>query len=357
MQSQEKYLLYDDTLKLYLAMLEDINQAKRSVYLQTYIFGNDSIGQRFRQALTEAVRRGVEVKVLIDSWGTAVGQSFFKEFVELGGKLKFFEKIKVSFDVFSRNHRRNHRKLLLIDSNITYIGSANITAYCLSWRECCLRIVSDMLCIVFEKIFSYDYYLSSRFFQNKKYGTKILKGDEMAIVQDVPGTRKQPVKNVFRKLIDSAEKEVVIETPYFLPGSLLKRSLINASKRGVKVTIIVPKNSDVTLFDILRNRYFGTYHKNGVEILEYRPSNLHAKVFLSDNKYFFTGSSNFDYRSFLYMHEINIAGRQPDILRLLTEHIENTKKDCDKFNYEKWKKRHGFQKLVETLLVPFRHLF
>ena len=57
------------------------------------------------------------------------------------------------------------------------------------------------------------------------------------------------------------------------------------------------------------------------------------------------------------MHEINIAGRQPDILRLLTEHIENTKKDCDKFNYEKWKKRHGFQKLVETLLVPFRHLF
>lgn len=356
MQSQEEYLIYDDTLKLYLAMLDDIKQARRSVYLQTYKFANDSIGQKFRLALTNAVKRGVEVKLLIDSWGAGVSQSFFKEFVELGGKLKFFEKIKFSFDIFSRNHRRNHRKLLLIDSNISYIGSSNITAYNINWRECSFRIVGNITS-VFERIFSYDYFLSSRFFQNKKYGTKILRSKDIAIIQDVPGNRKQPVKYVFQKLIDLAKEEIIIETPYFLPGSLLRRSLINASKRGVKVTIITPKNSDVTLFDILRNKFFGIYHKNGIQILEYRPSNLHAKVFMVDNKYFLTGSSNFDYRSFLYMHEINIAGQQAKILELLQKHLENTAKDCDNFDYEKWKNRLKVQKLIENLLFPFRHLF
>lgn len=337
-------------------MLEDIESAKRCIYLQTYKFENDSIGEKFRNALIYAVKRGVEVKLLIDSWGAGVSKTFFSEFLELGGKIKFFEKIKFSFDVFARNHRRNHRKLLLIDSNISYIGSSNITAYNLNWRESCLRIEGEITSL-FERIFSYDYFQSSRFFQNKKFATKILSGEDLLIIRDVPGNIRQPVKRILLKKINLAKSSIIIETPYFLPGSLLKTALINASKRGVNVKIITPKNSDVSLFDILRNKYFGAYYKNGIEIFDYFPSNLHAKVFIVDDKFFLTGSSNFDYRSFLFMHEINIGGSQIDILQLLKNHIDASIKDCLVFDYEKWKKRHSFLKLIEWILVPFRHLF
>jgi cardiolipin synthase len=158
-------------------------------------------------------------------------------------------------------------------------------------------------------------------------------------------------------MIREAQEKIIIETPYFLPGSGLRRSLTKAARRGVKVIVLTPDNSDVMLFDILRNKYFGFFYKNGIQILLYTPSNLHAKVILADDTSFFMGSSNFDYRSFMFMHEINIAGKNPEIASLLKIHIDETIKDCHSFDYEKWKNRHFFLKLIEWLLVPVRHLF
>lgn len=356
MSDEKDYILFDDPLALFSAMLEDIRESTESVFLQTYKFANDSIGQKFRDELTRAAKRGVIVKILIDSWGNGVSEAFFTELIQHGGNVKFFEKIKLSLDVFSRNHRRNHRKLLIVDSKITYIGSANITAYSLNWRECTIRLIGD-ISARFETIFNNDYLLSSKLYQNKKQGTGILRHGDIEIIRDVPGNKRQPVRMKYLKMIHFAKNKIIIETPYFLPGSSVRRSLIHAAKRGVEVTIISPQNSDVMLFDILRNKYFGLYHKSGIKILQYTVSNLHAKVILVDDNSFFTGSSNFDYRSVLYMHEINIAGKNPELVQLLKNHLDETMKDCIEFDYEKWENRHSFLKFIEWLLVPMRHLF
>ena len=106
-------------------MLQDIRNAKRYICLEIYKFYDDKIGQRFRDALTEKAREGLEVKLLIDSWGAAVSHSYFIDLIRYGGEVRFFTKIKFFIDFFTKNHRRNHRKLLIIDDNISWIGSAN----------------------------------------------------------------------------------------------------------------------------------------------------------------------------------------------------------------------------------------
>ncbi len=352
----EEYELFDDPLLLFSSMTDNIRMAKKTIFLQTYIIANDTIGIGFRDELTKKAKLGVEVYVLVDSWGARVSESFFSEMINAGARVKFFEKIKLSFDIFSVNHRRNHRKLLIIDSDAVYIGSANITAYCLSWRECTIRITGD-IALKFERIFKSDFEASNKYYQNKRRNTRLVRHDDIEIIRDVPGNVQQPVKRKYLKMIRSAKEEIIIETPYFLPGSALRKSLVNASRRGVKVILLTPLHSDVSLFDILRDKYFGKYYRNHFEILQYIPDNLHAKVMLVDGKNFFTGSGNFDYRSMRFMHEINIAGENPELCELINKHLQETKKDCAAFDYEKWKNRHFFLKLVEWILVPVRHLF
>lgn len=351
-----EYKLFDDPLKLFSAMTDDIRRAKKTIYLQTYKIANDIIGRRFRDELTKKAKQGVEVCILIDSWGAGVSESFFSGLTDSGGKLRLFEKIKLSFDIFSANHRRNHRKLLIIDSEILYVGSANLTAYCLNWRECTIRISGD-ISLKFEKIFKTDFDISNKYYQNKRQNTRLMRHDDIEIIRDVPGNIQQPVRKKFLKMIRSAKEEIIIETPYFLPGSSLRKSLISAVQRGVRVVVLTPLHSDVTLFDILRGKYFGLYYRKNIEILQYEPDNLHAKVMLVDNKHFFTGSSNFDYRSLRFMHEINIAGENPEICSLIKNHLQETMKDCKEFEYDKWKNRHFVLKIIEWLLVPVRHLF
>jgi len=148
----------------------------------------------------------------------------------------------------------------------------------------------------------------------------------------------------------------VIETPYFLPGFMLRKALMDAAKRGVDVKVIMPKNSDVRMIDILRNKYFGLLYKNKVNLLFYVPHNLHAKLLLIDNRIFSITSANFDYRSFLYQYEIALIGKDISILSQLQDHIQETLNNSVEFNYETWLKRPLIEKIFERILVPFRHL-
>ena len=131
---------------------------------------------------------------------------------------------------------------------------------------------------------------------------------------------------------------------------------MDAGKRGVDVKVIMPKNSDVRMIDVLRNKYLGMLHKNNVNLLFFVPHNLHAKLLFIDNKIFSVSSANFDYRSFRYQYEIALIGSEPDVVRQLQEHINETLVDSEVFDYERWLRRPLIQKILEWTLLPFRHL-
>ncbi len=337
-------------------MLEDIREAKDYISLELYRFTQDQIGVMFRDALIAKAREKVKIRLLIDSWGGTTNVSFFDELLKLGGEVRFFKKIIYTFDFFTRNHRRNHRKLLIIDDNISYIGSANIAGHSLNWRELVLRLEGG-LAPLFRRTFNKSFKNYNRYIFNKFSYNKTIFHHGYEIVQDSPSIYRQQVKKKMENLILKARESIIIETPYFLPGYMLRKRLTDAARRGVKVSIMMPWRSDVRSVDLLSSKYFGIYYKNDVNILFYRPTNLHAKCILVDNEVFGVGSSNFDYRSFRYQYEIMLFGRDEPIVEGITNHLNESLKDCIPFDFEHWLRRPAIEKFLGWMLLPFRHMF
>lgn len=347
--------LFDDPLHYFGAMLADIEKAKKYIYLEMYKFSDESIGTKFRDLLTKKVRQGVEVRLLIDSWGAMFSSSFFSEFTRNGGKLLLFKKLRWTFDAFTKHHRRNHRKILVIDDHISYIGSANITDYSMNWRELAVRMEGD-IARIFRRAFLGSWSIHDKVVFNIKKHTRTLSFGDFKLVRDIPSIRKQRIKKKFEELVKNAKREIIIETPYFLPGFLLRKHLMDAAKRGVDVKVLTPDKSDVAMVDVLRSKYLGMLYNSKVKVIFYKPYNLHAKMMLVDGETFCVGSANFDYRSFRYMYELMLIGRDKRLVDALQHHVNETLTECVDFNYEKWLRRPVIHKLFEQILVPFRHL-
>jgi cardiolipin synthase len=354
---KEPYHLFSEPLQYYNQIIDDIESARKYIYIETFRIGKDEIGDRFRRALTRKANEGVEVRVLIDYWGAGpVNKDYFRALINNGGEVRFFEKIKINTDIFTRGHKRNHRKLVLIDDDITWIGSSNITGYNMNWRESMLRIKSGGMTFTFTKLFMQDFRIYNKYIFNKAYNTRLVRYKDFEILRDAPSITVKRVNQKFIRMIKAARQKVCIVTPYFLPGFLLRKAMIDASKRGVDVTVILPKQSDVNLIDVLRNKYLGPLYKSGIQFLFYRPNNLHAKLMLIDDSHFAIGSTNFDYRSFRYMYEIMLIGKDQDIAGQISEHIQETSSDSIPFDFQRWNNRPLINKFFEWLLLPFRHL-
>lgn len=353
---KEPYHLISEPAHYYDAMIADIESAKRYIYLETFRIGNDAIGERFLKAFIKKAEEGVEVKLLVDGWGVSnPGNPSYRQIQESGGNVRFFEKIKFNTDIFTKGHRRNHRKLLLIDDEISWIGSSNLTGYNMNWRESMLRMKSEIT-FTLSRLFMQDFRLYNKYVFNKVHNTRLVRFENFEIVRDVPSIAYKRINKKFIRLFQSAKKKVIIETPYFLPGFLLRKAMVDAAKRGVEVIVIIPRHSDVTLVDILRNKYLGPLYKNGIQFLFYKTNNLHAKLMLVDDAYFAIGSSNFDYRSFRYMFEIMLLGDDPGITVQVSDHINETLSRSESFVHSRWRKRPLINKFFEWLLLPFRHL-
>lgn len=350
-----EYKLFDDPLKYYNAMLDDIAGAKSYVYLETYRFNKDSIGIKFRDALTKRSRKGVDVKLLMDSWGTSLPKTFFGEMQKNGADVRYFQRLRFGWDFFTHNHQRNHRKLIIIDDRIAYIGSANLTDYSLNWRESILRIETQ-LSVVLKNVFLKHFELHNKMLFEKGIQMRKIVHGNWEIIRDIPSITRQRIRKRYIELFRSAKSEIVIETPYFLPSRFLRKALTDAVRRGVHVKAIMPKNSDVGLVDLLRNRYLGPLHKAGVDLRFYLPHNLHAKMLMIDGKIVALGSPNFDYRSFRFQHEILLIGTEPLVIDQVDQHIAETLQYSEPFNYETWEKRSSLQRFFENLIIPFRHL-
>lgn len=353
--SKSGFRLFDEPPEYFTAMLNDIRHAEQYIYLEIYKFYGDEIGDQFRDALVKRAKAGVEVKLLIDSWGAAVSYSYFADLIKYGGEVRFFTKIKFFVDFFTKNHRRNHRKIVIIDDKITYIGSGNIAGYSLTWREMMLRMEGP-LALSFKKVFQLDFSLYNRYIFEKASYVRLIRHGDFDIVRDVPSIARKRISKKFISLIKLARKQVIIETPYFLPGFLLRKALVDAAARGVEIKVIIPRHSDIMLVDILRNKYLGPLHLSNIQILYFQPTNLHAKAMLIDGENFALGSPNFDYRSFRYMHEIVLVGKEPSVVEQLNDHMMETMEQSVPFSYEKWLNRPRFQRFVEWLLLPVRHL-
>lgn len=351
----KEYQLFASVESWIQQLIEDISNARRYIYIETFRLNDDLAGRQVCEALMKQADKGIDVKVIVDSWGTRKSQLLYT-MEEHGISVRFFKKLNFSpIGIIKKNHERNHRKIIAIDDHISYIGSANFSKYSFAWRESILRIEKQDFTKIFKRIFLENFKIYKKKIKNPKY-YKTITWHDCKIIRETPSIIHQKSRDYFIKLIDKAKESIDIITPYFLTGKTFRDKLAKAVKRGVKVRVIIPWDSDVRSVDCLRDLFLGNLHRHGIQFEMYKAGNLHAKLMLIDKKIFSIGSTNFDYRSFRYMHEINLSGTNPEIVSLINEYIANTLTECMNFNYTLWLFRPIHEKIIGLLLYPIRRL-
>ncbi|HHW98276.1 MAG TPA: cardiolipin synthase, partial [Firmicutes bacterium] len=275
---------------------------------------DDFLGRRLVEELAAKARAGVEVRVIIDDWGCKLTpDSLFQPLRAAGGKIFRFLPITLKF-VFNANYR-NHRKIVVIDGNIGYIGGMNVGVEYLGqrpkhspWRDTHLRIVGPAVASL-EARFLMDYIYVSE--EEVELGERYLPSDVLRpgqapiqIVSSGPDSTEQHVKQGYLKMINSATESILIQTPYLVPDDSMLEALKIAIFSGIDVKIMLPGIPDKQIVYNVTMSYAGELLEAGARIFLYNGF-LHSKAVVVDSRYLSIGTANMDMRSFVLNFEVN----------------------------------------------------
>jgi cardiolipin synthase A/B len=336
------------------AMIEAISSAQRSIRLETFIFHSGDVGDLFRETLVAAQRRGVEVRVMCDAFGSLrLLKSFWDPLVEAGGEFRWFNPIQLNRIIY-----RDHRKILVVDESIAFIGGFNIgTEYCgdgitCGWRDLGLRITGEMavaLANTFDDLFSRADCRHRRFqTMRRTVVDAVVQGQPWTLLLTGPGRGHRSLKQSLTHDFDRAQR-IDIMSAYFLPNLRILRSLKRAALRGAKVRLILAGKSDVRLMRIATRGLYPSLLRAGVEICEYEPQILHAKVLIIDN-IVYAGSANLDARSLSINYEVLARIPSETLAAQAREIFDGDLKHCTRIERRQWRTPRGaWRKFTERV--------
>ncbi len=304
-------------------MLEAIRQAKKSIYLESFILSDDERTHNFFETLKERARAGVRVKIIADRVGHFFWGSFDKDSFEKAG-------IEVLF--FTRWFHRTHRKLLIIDEDVAFTGGVNIRGVFADWLDLHVRISGifvRQLLRSYAKIYALSggrdltlLKLRYRGGQPSKFHTALYR-TKLWLIERWPLKGRSAFKDYYKKKCAEAQKSIVIASPYFAPRPWLVKSLKKAARRGVKIEIIIPRKTDNVFFDPLHRIL--AHSMSYINFL-FLPGMNHAKVLLVDDREGLIGSNNIDALSFDYNLEASVIFQRKDMVGDLKKILETWKK-------------------------------
>ena len=314
----------------YKKLIKLIQGAEKSIYITTFIFGNDPVGKAIVAALSEKAKAGVEIRLLVDSLGAAwVRLPSFKDFKASGGKIAYFMPL-LHIPLRGRTNLRNHRKLMVVDSKHALVGGMNLAQEYLGpekdptrWVDLGVYVEGDSVADI-EDIFFKDWAYATH---EKPQAPSMLDPRSRAVdkfqaqvVASGPDVAHDPLYDVLLSSINDAEKNIWIVTPYFIPDEPLTKALELAVKRGVKVQVIIPLHSNHQLADLARGSFVRQLDAVGVRFAFY-PKMIHAKVVLVDQTLAVLGSANFDMRSLLLNYELGLIIYSEEVLKKIEQWI------------------------------------
>ncbi len=303
-------------------MLETIHQAKKSIYLESFILSDDHRTHYFFETLRKKALEGVRVKIVIDRVG-----SFFYGSIDQDK----FEKAGAEVLFFRRWFYRTHRKVLIVDNEVAFLGGVNVRGEYANWLDLHMRI-DGLLVRQLLKSFAKIYALAGgkeQLVSNRKKGQpskarSALYRAKTWLIERWPIRGKSALKDYYKKKCAEAQKSIVIVTPYFLPHQWLLRSLKAAAKRGVKIEVLIPKKTDIGIINTF-HRIIAYSLRDHVSVL-FIPEMNHAKVLLMDDREGLIGSNNIDARSFDYNLEASLIFQRKDMVGDLKKILEVWKK-------------------------------
>ncbi|AJC50380.1 phospholipase D-like domain-containing protein [Coxiella endosymbiont of Amblyomma americanum] len=372
-----KETVFTDGQKHFDVLLSDIKSAKHSIDLETYLFHNDILGKRVALELSKAAKRGVNVRVMVDGIGSPLWSANFARFLEEAGvKTKVFHPFPWQLWDWSRSivklpslikwiylvlkiNFRNHRKVCIIDKEIAYIGSLNISKYHLSpkeggegWRDTSVRLTGINLKEL-TKAFNAAWYhrtikerLREIFYQIRK--------DPLIRLNYTRQRRRVLYKNLLQKMANCTYR-IWITNAYFIPDTFLLGKLKEAAYSGIDVRILLPRKSDIAIMPWASSTFYYNLLKSGVRIFEYLPSMLHAKSLIIDD-WMVIGSSNLNHRSLIHDLEVDIHINSKESKRALEKQFLEDLKNSREVSLNSWQiLRPRIQRLMGRLVLYIKY--
>lgn len=334
---------------LYEAMLADLQAATRSIRFESYIFASDGIGAIFIAALLAAAKRGVSVAVRADHAGSffTLSKSDIGRLREHGVDFHWSRRWSPSHPfVFNQ---RNHRKLLIVDEQVAYLGGFNIHAPSSlrlhgpsRWRDTHLRLVGPLAA---EAAAIFDAC-------SETVHEPVRIPPEVGMTRLIPNSSRR-CRYVWRCVLHDALQEararVWVTTPYFVPDRRLQGQLRAAAARGIDVRLLVPGKSDVPIARWAAHAAYAQLLECGVRIFEYLPRVLHAKTMLVDDRWAAIGTANMDYRSLFVNDEINLVDREGGLNCALSEMFTTDLTESREIRDVRWRGRPWSALITETI--------
>lgn len=348
--------VFTDGDELYDAMLTDIRSARDTIFFETYIWKADEVGELFKAELTAAAARGVAVYIIYDTFANLVVPQWFKQFDERLQVLPF-GLVNGRIPLSPRTYARDHRKLLVVDERIGYVGGYNIgKLYADSWRDTHLRIEGPAAWELSNAFVDFwNYYKSAAHPELPDRGARKWDARIRASL-NLPNRLLFPVRGMYIDAIERAVKYVDITQGYFLPDEEIIDALERATKRGVAVRVLVPQRSNHVVADWVGRRLYARLLSRGVRIFLFQDAMVHAKTATVDGRWTTIGTTNIDRLSMFGNFEINLEVYDEGLARRMESIFASDLTNARELTPEEWEDRPAYARVVERLLRPMAPL-
>ena len=352
-----------DGAQAYPAMLGAIAAAESSIALESYIFRADATGRRFLEALVERTQAGVQLRVLVDGVGASdTPRTFWEPLIARGAQVEVFRPLRGLFPFGKAAWIRDHRKLLVIDDRVGFIGGLNIgndnaplSWGGQGWHDEHVRIdgpAARGLAMLFNR----TWWRITKDDWNRRLGPAIPAGDIRMQILEGRLTRRHSVRKSYLHAIRNAQSTIRITNAYCIPDRPVRWALRDARRRGVRVQLLLAGRTDVRAIQLAGRYLYERLLTHGIEIYEWTDRVLHAKTAVIDGRWCSIGSYNLDRRSLLHNLEANIACVDPGLGAALDAQFERDIARSRFIDPKTWHRRPGLQKLLEILFYQFRYL-
>lgn len=348
------------------AILDAIRQAKHHVHLEYYIVRHDHIGNELKDLLKEKMKQGVKVRFMYDAVGSwKLSKKYVRDLKAAGADIVPFFPVKLPV-LNNKINFRNHRKIVVIDNSIGFVGGLNVGDEYLGrnktmgfWRDTHLEVRGEGVQSL-QTIFMKDwYYMTGKMLTDEAYfRPKPASGGNLGAVQMVassPYSEWEAIKSLFFAMITSAKRSIWIASPYLIPDEDILSALKIASLAGIDVRILVPNRPDKRIVFYASHSYFPELLEAGVRIFAYKDGFLHSKVVIVDHEVASIGTANMDMRSFHLNFEVNaFLYRSESTIQLVADFINDLDHSLE-IDYRSFRRRSIFQRVMEStsrLLSP-----
>jgi cardiolipin synthase len=362
-QSVDSLHVLREGTQLYAPQIQAIRNARRSVHLEAYIFYAGLCGDRFLDALCERARAGVPVRLVVDAIGSLrTPLEYFHELVAAGGRVYRYHPLH--WRMLRRWNSRTHRNLLIVDGRVAFIGGAGVADHwCRTdpppWRDCAVQVTGPVVTGL-QAVFAENWLecagellVGPDSFPSSEVPEQLAEGataTAMAVGSTPTAGRSTRARMLVQFLLATAQESIDLCTPYFVPDLGIRRELLGARERSVRVRVLTGgPYSDHGLVRRAGRRRYGELLEAGVEIREYASRMMHAKILVVDGRWVLLGSTNIDHRSFGLNDEVNLLVTSPELGAALRATFEEDQLKSELLELSAWRRRSLRERVLATL--------